>query len=146
MNLRAPPKTAIVHLEGNDQFQAVADRVDLLRRTQQILDTHWSGLTLTVLAVRHESLLVGTLNAAVAAKCRQMEPSMIDRLKPLFPGLVQIKFRPRVDTSPASAPAVSRKRLISDTALAGIDAAVARMPDGTGKEALIRLLRRRQQR
>ncbi|MGH1358731.1 MAG: hypothetical protein ACRBC3_08200 [Burkholderiaceae bacterium] len=145
MKLREPPKTAIAHLEGNEAYQAVADRVDLLRRTQQILDAHWARLGLTVLAVRHEGLLIGTVNAAVAAKCRQMEPSMIDRLKPLLPGLVQIKFRPQAKKAPTNAAPASRKQLISAAALADMNAAVANMPEGTGRQALLRLLQRRRQ-
>lgn len=144
MKRREPPKSVLAHLETNEDYQALTDRLELLGRTQQILNEHWARLDLSVLAVRHENLLIGTPNAAVAAKCRQVEPSMIDRLKPVLPGLTRIRYRPRPKAAAAPAAPPSRKRPISDAALTGIDQAVAAMPDGTGRQALLRLLRRRQ--
>ena len=133
----------MAHLARAEEFQAVAARVDLLLRTQQILDARWPDMGLTIIGIRHETALVGTPNAAVAAKCRQFEPSMIETLKPLYPGMMQIKFRP-VRSQAENLPAASkRKRLISPAALEKIDVALASMPAGAGRDALDRLLRRR---
>lgn len=133
----------MAHLARNEEFQAVAVRVDLLLRTQQILDARWPGLNLQIIGIRHESALIGTPNASVAAKCRQLEPSMIDALKPLHPGMMQIKFRPVQRRSDEPGQPRSQKRLISQAALDKIDSALTAMPAGTGKDALARLLRRR---
>jgi len=133
----------MAHLARNEEFQAVAVRVDLLLRTQQILDGRWPDLDLKIIGIRHETALVGTPNAAIAAKCRQLEPSMIEAFKPLHPGMMQIRFRP-VQARPEQArQAVGGKRLISQAALDKIDAALATMPKGRGRDALARLLRHR---
>jgi len=134
----------MAHLARSEEFQAVAVRVDLLLRTQQILDAKWPGMGLRIIGIRHENALVGTPNAAIAAKCRQLEPSMIHALKPLHPGLMQIKFRPvRPSDVDDSGERGSRKRLISQAALQQMDLALADMPAGSGKDALTRLLKRR---
>lgn len=133
----------MAHLARAEEFQAVAARVDLLLRTQQVLDARWPDMSLTIIGIRHETALVGTPNAAVAAKCRQLEPSMVEALKPLFPGMMQIKFRPVRSRTKAEAASSNRKRLISGAALEKMDTALASMPAGAGRDALERLLRRR---
>lgn len=140
---RLPAQPAIAHLAQNEAFQAVSARVDVLVRTQRILDEHWAALKLTVMAIRHEDMLIGTPNAAVAAKCRQFVPSIIARLKPLHPGLGQLKFRPRSARAAAVSGPDSHKQLISADALAAMNQALVDMPEGPVRDAMARMLERR---
>ncbi len=141
---RREARPAIVHLHKDEAFQALSSRLELLQRTQQTLDENWPNLALKVLAVRHESLLIQTPNAALAAKCRQIEPSVIARLKPLYPGLVQVRFRPATASRAAPAQRTSVKQPIGATTLQAMRTKMESMPAGIVRDALARLLARRQ--
>lgn len=140
-NLARP---AIVHLQKDEVFQALSSRLELLQRTQQTLDENWPNLALKVLAVRHESLLIQTPNAALAAKCRQIEPSVIARLKPLYPGLTQVRFRPATAHQGAAPQRHSAKQPIGAQTLDAMQAQLESMPAGIVRDALARLLARQQ--
>ena len=136
---RRPASPAFEHLQRDSTFQALAPRLELLQRTQRTLDEHWPTFGLSIQAVRHESLLILTPNAAVAAKCRQIEPSLIERLKPLFPGLVSVRFRPR-PAAPARPERPSHKLPIGPAGLAAIDRQLAALPAGTVRDKLAKMI------
>lgn len=132
-------------LDEDPGLRPLIDRIDTLRHGQQILSSGWPHLNLRIMAVRDDSLTVGAPNAALSAKCRQLEPSMLAALRPLYPGLMSIRFR----TDPAATSLAQprpAKQPISARSLATLRAAIPTMAAGPLREALLRLVNRPERR
>lgn len=140
---RPPPaRTAIDWLGANDAFRAASAQGARLLEFQRALDRAADGLPLTVVAFAAGVATVAARNAAAAAKLRQSEPTLRERLA--AEGWTIERFRIRAE--PPRWQARPAPRRVKGTIPAAGVRAVAQLAqavdEGALKEALSRLAAR----
>ena len=134
------PRHALGWLDQEAGFRALADRAQRLLALQEDLRRSAAGLELTALGVEHDCLLVGTPGAAVAAKLRQMEPTIVEDLYSRGWQIKRIRFRPQPKAGSAAARFEARAA-IPASALARLGDLAKETSSPALKEALANLLR-----
>ena len=132
-------------LADSSTFRQAAAQVDTLLRIQRALADARPDLPLTVVAIQGDTLVVATPSAALAAKCRQSEPSLRTSLQETWPQVNRIRFRPQRSTGAARRSAAP-VRAIPAPALDGFDALRGQLGASPLRTALDRLLARRRAR
>jgi hypothetical protein len=114
-----PPRSrnALSWLTAEPSFARLGEQAARLAALEADVRRALPGLALTVVAFEHKQLVVGANHAAMAAKVRQVEPTLIAalgrkgwavdkvRFKPLF--RAPVANAPRRDTLPPGADAVA---------------------------------------
>lgn len=143
--MKKPPARHLSTVLQNSPILAeLSARVEIMAAVQKALGTEWSGLHLRVLSMRDGCLNLATKSAAVAAKARQMEPSMLAVAQRVNPSIQTIRFKPD-KSGPASLGAIEpnpRNRQIGSECLEQIQMAASEMAVGPTRAALERLIRR----
>lgn len=143
MTRPTPPRHPLGWLEQAPEFRALTDRAERLLALQSDLALCAPGRGLTALALEDGTLQVGTPGAAAAAKMRQLEPTLVDRLNSRGWSVRRIRFKPMRTGSVAPPAAPVPRAPIPPQALRALGAlAIGAASEGL-REALERLSRRR---
>jgi hypothetical protein len=107
---------------------------------QGAIDARWPAMRLRVLAVRDDTLVLQAPNPALAAKCRQVGPSLIEAVAGHAPGVRQVKVKaaPRSEAPPPA----RRDKHLDEAALENLQDAASSLPEGRLRAALQRMIRR----
>jgi hypothetical protein len=140
--MKTPPqKAAIAWLRTEPAFAALGEQAARMAALERDLRSALPGIALTVVSFERSQLVVGAAHAAVAAKVRQIEPSLIAALRQRGWQVDAIRFKPHW-RPPAAAIVRPVKAAPGESAVAQV-AALARQIRHTGlSEALSRLARR----
>jgi len=138
---RSAPRQAIGWLEQHAPFREVANQAERLLDLQADLRRCAPGLPLTALGLDAEELLVGTPNAASAAKLRQLAPSIARGLRELGWQVKRIRFRPQPAARAAGSVAPRLKDPIPPEAIERLESLAEHAASATLKEALAHLVR-----
>ena len=130
---RSAPKQVLDWLGTDPSYRNAAQRVDTLLRLEATLQRAAPELGLCVVAIEGDTLTVATRSSGAAAKCRQLEPSLLAALRGTSLQVNRIRFRPQRSIRPPPAPAWT-PRHIPESALAAFEAIGT--PSGPGKRAL----------
>jgi hypothetical protein len=134
-------KQAITWLRTEPGFARLGEQAARLAALQVDLKQSMPTLTLSVIALEKDTLVVGAAHAAVAAKVRQLEPTLIAALARRGWKIDRIRFKPQ--WRPIEAAAVRTvKQGPGPEATAGIEALSAQVEDPRLKAALHRLAAR----
>ncbi len=119
-------------------FARMGEHAQRLVTLQKVLREILPTLPITVVACEHDVLVVGAAHAAVAAKIRQIEPSLIEALRQRGWPLRQIRFKPQI---PARNLTPTREYRPGPTsqAVAALDALAHEVSEPKLQEALRRL-------
>lgn len=131
-----------------DWFGESAERRRILQQADELLAIQAAvarllpGMRLVVAGLREGVLVLETPGAALAARCRQSEPSLRAGLQRDWPGIRVIRFVPqRAAARPAPPPGPPRR--IPPAALGGLDALHERLAESPLRDAVARLAARR---
>jgi len=140
--MKTPPQqAAIAWLRTEPAFAALGEQSARMAALERDLRSALPGIALTVVSFERSQLVVGAAHAAVAAKVRQIEPSLIAALRQRGWQVDAIRFKPHW-RPPAAAIVRPVKAAPGESAVAQV-AALARQIRHTGlSEALSRLARR----
>lgn len=138
-----PPKSkqAITWLRTEPGFARLGEQASRLAALQEDLKRSMPTLVLSVIALEKDTLVVGAAHAAVAAKVRQLEPTLIAALARRGWKIDRIRFKPQwrpVETAPVR----TVKNGPGPEATAGIEALAVQVEDPRLKAALHRLATR----
>lgn len=139
--IQNPPRHPLGWLGQQSSFRELTDRAQRLLALQGDLQLCLPALPVTVLALENDTLVVGAAGAAAAAKLRQMEPSVLAKLRSRGWTLSRIRFRPRPAGSAPPRPAPRIKAPIPETALVGLQALAEQASSPPLQQALQQLLR-----
>lgn len=122
----------------------LSGRIAVMAAVQNTLQARWPALDCRVLSMRDGVLNLSMRSAALAAKARQLEPSMLGAVQRVNPTIRSIRFRPaKNDGTVRLAQAHStRERQIADDALESLQFAASEMNPGPLRLALERMIRR----
>jgi hypothetical protein len=139
------PLSKIGNLLGaSDQLKAVSAHARRMRELQTLYVA--SAPPDLAVASRVKNLRVGTLiisadNAAVAAKLKQLAPTLLASLRKNEAQITRIRIDVHVSGALHERTPKSRKTPLSADAIQEFDALEKRMPDGDLKSALARMVR-----
>jgi hypothetical protein len=138
-----PPtsRAAIAWLRTESGFARLGEQASRLASLQQDLDRCLPALSLSVIALERDTLVVGAAHAAVAARVRQLEPTLVAALGRCGWKIDRIRFKPQWRPVAAPAPRGAKPRP-GAAAVAGIAALSERVEDPRLKAALQRLAAR----
>ena len=132
-------------LGATDELKVLSARARRLRELQSL----YAGSAPRELAVlsRVKNLRAGTLlisadNAAVAAKLKQLAPTLLASLRKSEAEITGIRIEVQVSGALHERTPKSRKTPLTADAIQEFDALEKRMPDGALKSALARMVRR----
>ena len=134
-------RNAAAWLRNEPVLAALGEQVSRLAALQVELDRCAPGLGLAVVALERDTLVVGAAHAAVAAKVRQVGPTVLAGLARAGWRIERIRFKPQW-RAPAAAPARRPKQPPGERAVADIAALSERVEDPKLKAALRRLAAR----
>ena len=137
-----PARSAIDWLGANEAFRAASQQGARLLRFQQALDRASGGLRLTVIALNGEQATLAASNAAAAAKLRQSEPSLRERLAAEGWPIERFRIRAEPPRWLRRAPSPRIKPPIPDDGVRAVAALAHAVDDGPLKDALQRLAAR----
>lgn len=141
--MRQPFTALIDHFERDHSFEALRAQAARLQAMQRAIDDRWPAMRLTVLAVRDDSLVVQTPSPALAAKCRQVAPSLLEAVAGWAPGLSRVRVRAATGASLPAPPRPARpERAIGEQALETLQSMTSDLPAGPLRKALQRMIRR----
>jgi hypothetical protein len=134
-------RQAIAWLRTEPGFARLGEQAARLAGLQQDLSRCMPALALTVVALERDTLVVGAAHAAVAARVRQLEPTLVASLARCGWKIDRIRFKPQWRPEPP-APAQAVKTSPGPAAIAGIAALSERIEDPRLKAALRRMANR----
>ncbi|MEZ5658602.1 MAG: hypothetical protein R3E83_08745 [Burkholderiaceae bacterium] len=127
------------HFRQDHTFESLRAQADRLAAMQREIDARWPAMRLSVLAVHDDTLVLSAPNSALAAKSRQVAPSLIAAVAGFAPGLNKI----RVKAVPPPPPAPARPgKEIGEHALEQLQAVASELPEGRLRRALQRMIKR----
>ena len=138
---RTAPRSALGWLEDQAEFRALADRAERLLALQADLSAVSPAHSLVAMGVENEALMVGTPNASMAAKLRQLEPSIVAALRDRGWQIKRIRFRPQPPGAAGSRPPPRLKAPVPTEALKGLAQLREEASSPALKEALTNFLR-----
>jgi hypothetical protein len=138
---RTAPRNVLGWLEQQSEFRALVDRAERLLALQADLSACTPSHSLVAMGIENETLLVGTPTTSMAAKLRQMEPSIVAALRDRGWQIKRIRFRPQPPGSRQARPPAPLKAPIPSSALAGLSRLCEEASSPALKEALTNLLR-----
>ena len=144
-NLR-PARAAIDWLGADEAFRAASRQGARLAQFQRALDRAGGGLRLTVVALADGCATVAAANAAAAAKLRQSEPSLRERLAADGWAIERFRIRAEPPRWMPRAPAPRLKPPVPAAAVRSIDSLAGAVDDGPLRQALQRLAARHRRR
>ena len=138
-----PPsvRSAIDWLGANDAFRATSQQGARLLEFQQALDRAAGSIKLTVIALADGCATVAAANASAAAKLRQSEPTLRERLATDGWTIERFKIRPQLPRWQAR-PARRVKGTIPASGVRSIAVLAQHVEDGPLRHALERLAAR----
>ena len=144
---RSAPKLVLDWLGSDPSYRDAAQRVDTLLRLEAALQRAAPELGLAVVAIEGDTLIVATRSSGAAAKCRQLEPSLLAALQGTAAQVNRIRFRPQRSGRRPARPAWAPRRRIPESALAafedlGTPSNPGKRPATSLQRALLRLVRR----
>ncbi|MEZ5651007.1 MAG: hypothetical protein R3E87_10715 [Burkholderiaceae bacterium] len=128
------------HFRQDHTFEALRTQADRLIAMQREIDARWPGMRLTVLSVHDDTLVLCAPNSALAAKSRQIVPSLIEAVAGYAPGLA--KVRVKALPPPAAPPRPRAVKVIGEQALEQLQGTASELAAGPLRNALQRLIRR----
>ena len=140
------PKQVLDWLSTEPAYRNAAAQIDTLLRIEAALRKAAPELALAVVAIQGETLIAATKSAAAAAKCRQLEPSLLAAVQETTAKVNRIRFRPQ-RSSRKTLPPIAPRQPIPERTLA----ALAELGSATGagrrsatslQRALTRLVKR----
>jgi hypothetical protein len=134
-------RNAAAWLRDEPVLAALGEQASRLAALQVELDRCAPGLGLAVVALERDTLVVGAAHAAVAAKMRQVGPTLLAGLARAGWRIETIRFRPQW-RPPPTRPAPRSKPPLDARAVAGIAALSEGIADPALKAALQRLAAR----
>lgn len=134
-------RQAFAWLRTEPGFVRLGEQATRLAALQADLTRGVPTLPLTVVAFERDTLVVGAAHAAVAAKVRQMEPTILSALARRGWRIQKIRFKPQWRPEPAR-PKRRDQDMPGPEAVAGIEALSDRVEDPRLKAALRRLAKR----
>lgn len=132
---------AMAWLRSEPVLAALGEQASRLAALQADLDRCAPGLGLTVVALERDALVVGAAHAAVAAKVRQIGPTLVAGLARAGWRIATVRFKPQW-RPPVAPPARRPKQPPGADAVADIAALSERIEDPKLKAALRRLAAR----
>jgi hypothetical protein len=135
------PRQAFAWLRTEPGFARLGEQAGRLAALQADLARGVPTLPLTVVAFERDTLVVGAAHAAVAAKVRQMEPTILGALARRGWRIQKIRFKPQWRPEP-SRPKRRDQDMPGPEAVAGIEALSEQVEDPRLKAALRRLATR----
>jgi hypothetical protein len=140
--MKTPPqKAAIAWLRTEPAFAALGEQAARMAALERDLRSALPGIALTVVSFERSQLVVGAAHAAVAAKVRQIEPSLIAALRQRGWQVDAIRFKPH--WRPPAVPIVRPvKAAPGENAVAQVAALALQIRHSGLSEALSRLARR----
>jgi len=132
---------AVRWLEREPGFARLGEQAARLVELQAELTRQAPTLALTVIALERDQLVVGAPHAAVAARLRQMEPSLVAALARRGWRIERIRFKPQWRPVPGPPPRAA-KSAPGAAAIAEIRALSERVDDPRLRAALRRLAAR----
>jgi hypothetical protein len=138
-----PPRSrnALSWLAAEPAFARLGEQATRLAALEADVRRALPGLALTVVAFEHKQLVVGASHAAMAAKVRQVEPTLIAALGRKGWAVDKVRFKP-LFRAPAVSPARRDKPPPGAEALAHITDLSQRIDHPGLKDALARLAAR----
>lgn len=137
----SPQRAAIAWLRNEPAFAALGEQAARMAALERDLRSALPGITLTVVSFERSQLVVGAQHAAVAAKVRQIEPSLIASLQKRGWQVDAIRFKPH--WRPPAVPSARPVKEAPDAQAVAKVAELAGQVRHTGlSEALSRLARR----
>ncbi len=140
------PKQVLDWLSAEPAYRNAAAQIDTLLRIEAALRKAAPELGLAVVAIQGETLIAATRSAAAAAKCRQLEPTLLAAVQETTAKVNRIRFRPQ-RTSRTRLPPIAPRAPIPERALAafaelGAATAAGRRTATPLQRALVRLVKR----
>jgi hypothetical protein len=132
---------AVAWLRTEPGFARLGEQASRLASLQQDLTRCMPLLALTVVALERDTLVVGAAHAAVAARVRQLEPTLVAALGRCGWKIDRIRFKPQWRPVAAPPPRTPKASPGPD-AIADISALSERIEDPRLKAALRRLATR----
>ncbi len=130
-------------VQSNPDLAELARRIELLTEIQQVLDSQWRSMNLAVLSIRDGVANINTVNASIAAKARQMAPSVLAAIQRVNSTISEVRFKPAKAGVASNAPVRERiDREISSDALEQLQMAASQIDQGPTRAALERLIQR----
>lgn len=137
-----PPRAAIDWLGANEAFRAASQQGARLLRFQQALDRASGGLKLTVIALNGDQATVAASSAAAAAKLRQSDPSLRERLATEGWPIERFRIRAEPPRWQRRPPPARVKPPIPTEGVRAVAALAQAIDEGPLKDALQRLAAR----
>ncbi len=138
---KAKSRHAVAWLEAEPGFARLGEQVERLASLQSDLQRCVPGLGLRVVALERDTLVVGAAHAAVAAKVRQLSPTVLAALGRCGWKIDRIRFKPQWRPTGDGVPR-RPKEAPSPRAIARIAELADRVEDPGLKAALRRLAAR----
>lgn len=140
------PKLVLDWLGSEPAYRDAAAQIDTLVRIERALHEAAPELALSVVAIQGETLIAATRSAAAAAKCRQLEPSLLAAVQETSAKVNRIRFRPQRATRQAAPPAAPRRaipeRALDELAALSTATGAGRRTPTPLQRALARLVRK----
>jgi hypothetical protein len=133
--------SALDWLRGDPSFAHLSEQARTLDALTEVVRSSLPGLPVTVIAYDNGRLVVGAAHAAVAARIRQVEPSLIAALTRAGWAVSAIRFKPQWQ-APAKTAARPNKPVPDAAALAHVSALSDRVAHTGLRDALKRLAAR----
>lgn len=144
-----PVRDAVQWLRQDPQWAGILQSVEQSKRIAQILQRHFApamAAQIVPAGLRGDTLVLTTASAALAAKCRQLEPSLLAALRTAGFAVKQLRWQ--VVARPVGANAQqtlkSARAATNETLAASAQNAFAKLhaelPDGPAKVAVAKLL------
>lgn len=137
----AKSRHAVAWLDAEPGFARLGEQVERLASLQSDLQRCVPGLGLRVVALERDTLVVGAAHAAVAAKVRQLSPTVLAALARCGWKIDRIRFKPQWRPAADGAPR-RPKEAPGPRAIAQIAELADRVEDPGLKAALHRLAAR----
>jgi len=134
-------KTAVAWLASEPGFARLGEQAAKLAALQVDLRACVPGMALTVIALERDTLVVGAEHAAVAARIRQISPTVLAALARRGWRIGTIRFKPQWTPPPVTRPRAT-KEVPGPQAVADLQALSERIEDPRLKLALRRLAER----
>lgn len=156
-NTKPAARDALQWLQQDPQWAGVLQSVEQSRHIVQVLQRHIAPammMHLTPTLLRGDTLTLATGSAALAAKCRQLEPTLLAALRSAGLPVKQIRwhignsFRPTAAAQSPSQGATASPVLsaLTPSATHAFDVLHQQLPDGPTKTAVEKLLQHHWQR
>lgn len=143
MKPHRPPRAAAAHewLRADPSFAHLGEQTRTLAALQDAVRRCLPGMPLTVVAFQGGRLVVGAAHAAVAAKMRQVEPSLIAALTRSGWVVESVRFKSQWQ-APETGPARALKPAPGASAIACVTALSEQVQHTQLRDALRRLAQR----